>query len=90
MGTCGTRSLAVGGSALVKAMDKVIAKGRKIAARSLEASEEDIEFSGGDFTVAGTDKRMNIAGSPSPPASPPTTRSTSWSRVWRRRGSTNP
>ena len=62
MGTCGSRSLAVGGSALVKAMDKVIAKGCKIAARSLEASEEDIEFSGGDFMVAGTDKRMDIAG----------------------------
>ena len=61
MGTYGSRSLSVGGSALVKAMDKVIAKGRKIAAFSLEASEEDVEFSGGDFTVAGTDKRMNIA-----------------------------
>ena len=44
MGTYGSRSLAVGGSALVKAMDKIIAKGRKIAAFTLEASEEDIEF----------------------------------------------
>ena len=61
MGTYGSRSLAVGGSALVKAMDKIIAKGRKIAAFTLEASEEDIEFSGGDFTVAGTDRSMNIA-----------------------------
>ena len=61
MGTYGSRSLAVGGSALVKAMDKVIAKGRKIAAFTLEASEEDIEFSGGNFSVAGTDRSMNIA-----------------------------
>ena len=61
MGTYGSRSLAVGGSALVKAMDKIIAKGRKIAAFTLEASEEDIEFGGGDFTVAGTDRSMNIA-----------------------------
>ena len=61
MGTYGSRSLAVGGSALVKAMDKIIAKGRKIAAFTLEASEEDIEFGGGNFTVAGTDRSMNIA-----------------------------
>lgn len=60
MGTYGSRSLAVGGSALVKAMDKIIAKGKKIAAFTLEAAEEDIEFSGGDFTVTGTDKSMNI------------------------------
>ena len=61
MGTYGSRSLAVGGSAIVKAADKVIEKGRKIAAHTLEASEDDIEFSGGNFTVAGTDKSMSIA-----------------------------
>jgi carbon-monoxide dehydrogenase large subunit len=61
MGTYGSRSLAVGGSALVKAIDKVIAKGKKIAAFTLEAAESDIEFSDGNFTVAGTDKQMNIA-----------------------------
>ena len=56
MGTYGSRSLAVGGSAIVTAMDKIIAKGRKIAAHMLEASESDIEFADGKFTVAGTDR----------------------------------
>jgi len=56
MGTYGSRSLAVGGTAIVKALDKVIAKGRKIAAHMLEAAESDIEFKDGKFTVAGTDR----------------------------------
>ena len=56
MGTYGSRSLAVGGSAIVKAVDKIIAKGKKIAAHLLEASEADIEFADGKFTVAGTDR----------------------------------
>ncbi|HEY8290767.1 MAG TPA: molybdopterin cofactor-binding domain-containing protein, partial [Acetobacteraceae bacterium] len=56
MGTYGSRSLAVGGSAMVKAMDKIIAKGKKIAAHLMEASVQDIEFADGKFTVAGTDK----------------------------------
>src|SRR5882672_11409515 len=55
MGTYGSRSLAVGGSALVKAIEKVVHKGKKIAAHLLEASEVDIEFKDGKFTVAGTD-----------------------------------
>ena len=56
MGTYGSRSLAVGGSAMVKAMDKIVAKGKKIAAHLMEASVEDIEFKDGKFSVAGTDK----------------------------------
>ena len=60
MGTYGSRSLAVGGSAMVKAMDKVIAKGRKIAAHLMEASLEDVEFKDGRFTVAGTDKSKTL------------------------------
>ncbi len=60
MGTYGSRSLAVGGAAMVKAMDKVIAKGRKIAAHLMEASVEDIEFKDGAFTVAGTDKSKTL------------------------------
>ncbi|HEX2116784.1 MAG TPA: xanthine dehydrogenase family protein molybdopterin-binding subunit [Alphaproteobacteria bacterium] len=56
MGTYGSRSLAVGGTAIVKAMDKVIKKGKKIAAHLLEAAEADIEFKDGKFAVAGTDK----------------------------------
>src|SRR3546814_17860768 len=58
MGTYGSRSLAVGSEAIVKALDKVIAKARKIAAHVMEASEADIEFKDGNFTVAGTDRSM--------------------------------
>ena len=61
MGTYGSRSLPVGGVAIANACDKIIAKGKKIAAHTLEASEDDIEFGDGNFTVAGTDKTMNIA-----------------------------
>jgi carbon-monoxide dehydrogenase large subunit len=61
MGTYGSRSIAVGGSAIIKAMDKVIAKGRKIAAHLLEASEADVEFKDGQFTVAGTDRSKAFA-----------------------------
>jgi carbon-monoxide dehydrogenase large subunit len=60
MGTYGSRSLAVGGSAMVKAMDKVIAKGKKIAAHLMEAAAEDIEFKDNTFTVAGTDKSKTL------------------------------
>ena len=60
MGTYGSRSLAVGGSALVKAMEKVIAKGKKIAAHMLEAAETDIEFTNGSYTVAGTDRSKSF------------------------------
>jgi carbon-monoxide dehydrogenase large subunit len=56
MGTYGSRSLAVGGSAMVKAGDKIIEKGKRIAAHLLEASAADIEFADGKFTVAGTDR----------------------------------
>ncbi len=61
MGTYGSRSLAVGGSAMVKAMDKIVAKGRKIAAHLMEAAVEDVEFKDGSFTVAGTDKSKALA-----------------------------
>jgi carbon-monoxide dehydrogenase large subunit len=61
MGTYGSRSLAVGGSAMVKAMDKVIAKGKKIAAHLLEASVNDIAFKDGKFSVAGTDRSKTFA-----------------------------
>jgi carbon-monoxide dehydrogenase large subunit len=56
MGTYGSRSGAVGMSALVKALDKVEAKAKKVAAYMLEAAEGDIEFKDGTFSVAGTDK----------------------------------
>jgi aerobic carbon-monoxide dehydrogenase large subunit len=52
--TYGSRSLVVGGIAIVKAAEKVVAKARKIAAHLLEASEDDLEFANGTFTVRGT------------------------------------
>ncbi len=58
MGTYGSRSLSVGGTAIVKAVDKIIAKGKKIAAHLLEAADTDIEFDNGEFRVAGTDKKV--------------------------------
>ncbi len=58
MGTYGSRSLAVGGSAMVRATEKVINKAKKIAAHLMEASEADIELKDGQFTVAGTDKSV--------------------------------
>ncbi|MCB0586253.1 MAG: xanthine dehydrogenase family protein molybdopterin-binding subunit [Phaeodactylibacter sp.] len=60
MGTYGSRSLAVGGSAIMKSLDKIIEKGAKIAAHTLEASEEDLEFAEGKWTVKGTDKSVGF------------------------------
>jgi carbon-monoxide dehydrogenase large subunit len=56
MGTYGSRSLAVGGSAIVKALDKIIDKGKKIAAHLLEASPGDLVFEDGQYKVVGTDR----------------------------------
>ena len=61
MGTYGSRSLSVGGTAIVKALDKVIAKGKKIAAHLMEAADTDVEFVDGIFKVAGTDKSVPFA-----------------------------
>ncbi|MDA0983167.1 MAG: xanthine dehydrogenase family protein molybdopterin-binding subunit [Proteobacteria bacterium] len=57
MGTYGSRSIAVGGTAIVKALDKIVAKGKKIAAHLMEAAEADIEFDRGVYQVKGTDKK---------------------------------
>jgi carbon-monoxide dehydrogenase large subunit len=61
MGTYGSRSIAVGGTAIVKALDKVIEKGKKIAAHLMEAAETDVEFKDGIFKVSGTDKQVPFA-----------------------------
>ena len=61
MGTYGSRSLAVGGSAIVKAMDKIVAKAKRIAAHLMEADVADIEFDRGTFRVAGTDKIKTLS-----------------------------
>jgi carbon-monoxide dehydrogenase large subunit len=61
MGTYGSRSGAVGMSALFKALDKIEAKAKKVASYVLEASEADIEFKNGTFGVKGTDKSIDFA-----------------------------
>jgi carbon-monoxide dehydrogenase large subunit len=58
MGTYGSRSLAVGGMALMAALEKIRDKSKKIAAHLLEASDVDIEFENGLLSVAGTDKSV--------------------------------
>ncbi|WP_410606286.1 xanthine dehydrogenase family protein molybdopterin-binding subunit [Amycolatopsis sp. lyj-109] len=60
MDTYGSRSLVVGGIAVVKAAEKVIAKAKPIAAHLLECAEDDLEFAGGKFTVKGTDTSTGI------------------------------
>ena len=58
MGTYGSRSIAVGGSAMVRAAEKIINKTKKIAAHLMEAADADIELKDGTFSVAGTDKSV--------------------------------
>ncbi len=60
IGTFGSRSASVGGAAMAMAAEKIIAKGRKLAAHLLEAAEGDIEFDDGTFVVAGTDRRLTL------------------------------
>ncbi len=60
MGTYGSRSGAVGMSAISKALDKIEAKAKKVAGHVLEAAEGDIEFKDGKFTVKGTDKTIDF------------------------------
>ncbi|MDS0138038.1 MULTISPECIES: molybdopterin cofactor-binding domain-containing protein [unclassified Amycolatopsis] len=60
MDTYGSRSLVVGGIAIVKAAEKVIAKAKPIAAHLLECAEDDLEFAGGKFTVKGTDTSTSM------------------------------
>jgi len=61
MGTYGSRSISVGGSAIMRAIDKIEAKAKKIAAHLMEASDSDVEFADGEFTVKGTDKKVPFA-----------------------------
>ena len=60
MGTYGSRSLAVGGSAIAKALDKIVTKASRIAAHALEADAADIDFESGQFKVRGTDKSVGF------------------------------
>ena len=58
MGTYGSRSGAVGMTAISKALDKIEAKAKRVAAAVMEASVDDVDFKDGTFTVKGTDKKM--------------------------------
>jgi carbon-monoxide dehydrogenase large subunit len=60
LGTYGSRSLAVGGSALVAAADKLIEKGKKIAAHMMQATPEQVEFEDGQFTLQDSNQSMSI------------------------------
>jgi aerobic carbon-monoxide dehydrogenase large subunit len=60
MGTYGSRSMSVGGTAIMKALDKIEAKAKKIAAHLMEASDADVEFANGEFTIKGTDKKVTF------------------------------
>jgi carbon-monoxide dehydrogenase large subunit len=60
LGTFGSRSAIIGGSALHVAADKIIEKGTKIAAQVLEAAEADITFEDGQFRIAGTDRSLDV------------------------------
>ena len=60
MGTYGSRSISVGGAAIMKALDKIENKARKIAAHLMEAGDGDVEFANGEFVVKGTDKKVTF------------------------------
>lgn len=74
-GTFASRSMMMGGGAIATAADKIIEKGRRIAAHRLEAAVDDIEFADGQFVVAGTDRSLSIVdvarGTYIPPLIPP-------------------
>ncbi|GIS66620.1 MAG: hypothetical protein CM1200mP5_4040 [Candidatus Pelagibacterales bacterium] len=60
MGTYGSRSLTVGGIAIINACKKIITKAKKVAAKMLEASEDEVEFKDGEFVVAKSNKKKTI------------------------------
>jgi carbon-monoxide dehydrogenase large subunit len=60
MGTYGSRSISVGGAAIMKALDKIETKAKKIAAHLMESSDADVEFTNGEFTIKGTDKKVSF------------------------------
>lgn len=60
-GTGGSRSMVIGGSAVMKTVESMLEQGRQMAGEMLEAASDDIEFDGGEFTIAGTDRRVALA-----------------------------
>ena len=81
MGTYGSRSGAVGMSAISKALDKIEAKAKKVAGHVLEASDQDIEFKDGKFTVKGTDKSIDFVSVALNAYTAQSSTARSWSRV---------
>ena len=61
LGTYGSRSIAVGGSALIRATDKIVAKGKKIVAHNFETTEDNIDFAEGDFSERESNRSMTFA-----------------------------
>jgi carbon-monoxide dehydrogenase large subunit len=60
-GNGGSGAITVGGSAVLRASEKIVERGRRIAARMLEAAPEDVQYRDGRFTVAGTDRGVTFA-----------------------------
>jgi carbon-monoxide dehydrogenase large subunit len=60
-GTVGSRSMAIGGSSLIRSTEALIESGRQMAAEQLEAALADIEFGHGEFRIAGTDRSLTLA-----------------------------
>ncbi len=60
MGTYGSRSGAVGGSAIVKAAEKIVAKATRVAAACMEVPEDQVDFADGEFSARGTNKKMTF------------------------------
>jgi carbon-monoxide dehydrogenase large subunit len=61
VGSFGSRSAILAGGAITVAAEKLVEKGKKIAARMMEAATSDVVFEGGDFAIAGTDKKVTLA-----------------------------
>ncbi len=60
MGTYGSRSGAVGASAIVKAAEKIVAKGKRVAAACMEVEDDQVDFANGEFSARGTNKKMTF------------------------------
>ncbi len=61
VGSYGSRSLVIGGAAVVRGVERLIEQGRKVAAQRLEAAEQDVEFADGHFFIVGTDRRVSLS-----------------------------
>lgn len=60
-GTVGSRSMAIGGSSIILSAEKMVDQGKELAAELLEAAVADIEYRSGNFSIAGTDRRVSLS-----------------------------